>query len=202
MRPTPTSCAALLAADPSAGDGLVALDPDGPGGSTPFIAFCLMSVQGGGWTQVASLSGAGVLTDSSVGSFATDPFKLSTATINRLFANAADRRVLMDFGQGQLMEFKFASPWGVAAFQSPMWSYPPATSWFGPCATPASGIGAPSLIWIRAACTRLPDGGSASCACAASGHESGLFGSGFVSSDNAQVFPGLGWSSDFKVYVR
>jgi hypothetical protein len=45
------SCRALLDGDPKLADGVYSLDPDGPGGASPFAAYCDMS--GGGWTLVA-----------------------------------------------------------------------------------------------------------------------------------------------------
>lgn len=49
-----TSCKAIKASSPSAPDGAYLVDPDGPAGANaPFQAWCLMSVDGGGWTLVA-----------------------------------------------------------------------------------------------------------------------------------------------------
>ncbi len=49
------SCAAHLKVDPNAQDGLYPVDPDGAGPVQPFMAFCDMSNDGGGWTLVANV---------------------------------------------------------------------------------------------------------------------------------------------------
>jgi len=41
--------------DPNAQDGLFPIDPDGVGPTAPFMAFCDMSNDGGGWTLVANV---------------------------------------------------------------------------------------------------------------------------------------------------
>jgi len=49
---TPTSCAALLTANPSAPSGVYTLDPDGAGPIAPFQGYCDMVTDGGGWLLV------------------------------------------------------------------------------------------------------------------------------------------------------
>ena len=51
----PSSCAAILKANPSAGDNTYMIDPDGPGGNAAFNVWCNMTSQGGGWTLVAGI---------------------------------------------------------------------------------------------------------------------------------------------------
>ena len=46
----PTSCADLLAREPSAMSGVHTIDPDGPAGKPPFDVICDMDTDGGGWT--------------------------------------------------------------------------------------------------------------------------------------------------------
>ena len=50
------SCLAHLNANPSAGDGVYWIDPDGAGGNRPFRAYCDMSTGPGGWTLIAVIS--------------------------------------------------------------------------------------------------------------------------------------------------
>lgn len=49
--PSATSCLAILNSGGSVGDGLYTIDPDGPGGVAPFMVYCDMTAQGGGWTR-------------------------------------------------------------------------------------------------------------------------------------------------------
>jgi hypothetical protein len=48
----PASCADVLLNDPTAGNGVYLVDPDGPGGMSPFSVYCEMTTAGGGWILV------------------------------------------------------------------------------------------------------------------------------------------------------
>lgn len=48
----PASCADVLLTDPMAGNGVYLIDPDGPGGMSPFSVYCEMTTAGGGWILV------------------------------------------------------------------------------------------------------------------------------------------------------
>ncbi len=69
--PPPTSCKTLLAAIPSTfgKNGPYTIDPDGTGPKVPFIVYCEMSLDSGGWTLVGHSAPAGA-----------PPFGWTTAT--------------------------------------------------------------------------------------------------------------------------
>lgn len=54
----PADCAEIKLSNPLAPSGKYTIDPDGAGGVTPFSVWCDMTTDGGGWTIVASHSGA------------------------------------------------------------------------------------------------------------------------------------------------
>lgn len=58
-----SSCQAIRAGSAYVEDGLYRIDPDGPGGITPSMAYCDMYSDGGGWTFVANFTNNGDGTD-------------------------------------------------------------------------------------------------------------------------------------------
>ena len=71
-----TSAQAILAVNPSATDGVYWIKP--AGSSTAYQTYCIMSLEGGGWTQMMKLSSTTLLTNS-----------LPAATANQTTAGAA-----------------------------------------------------------------------------------------------------------------
>ncbi len=102
---TPTSCAAILAANPGAPSGNYTIDPDGAGGNAPFITHCDMSTNGGGWTRCAVIKSRPThngftyayerygATNLSVGTAHSDPtgqFCSTLGTINEIYGEVYD----------------------------------------------------------------------------------------------------------------
>ena len=64
---TAQSCSQILASGESVGDGTYLVDPDGVGGQDPFSVNCLMTLDGGGWTQLTdTVSSTIINTDTAV----------------------------------------------------------------------------------------------------------------------------------------
>jgi hypothetical protein len=95
VRATSTNCAAVLAANPNAADGIYTIEPIG---GTRIQVWCLMSADGGGWTLVShflwqgnTAGVAGWTSGSQVGNSFTDlgvPFKMADSMINTIKATA------------------------------------------------------------------------------------------------------------------
>jgi prepilin-type N-terminal cleavage/methylation domain-containing protein len=75
------SCAAILAANPSATSGAYTIDPDGAGGNAAFSVSCDMTTGGGGWTLV--MRGVGAMNAGSIRT--TSAFNAANATAAQTF---------------------------------------------------------------------------------------------------------------------
>jgi hypothetical protein len=60
---TPTTCATLHAAQPSAVSGVYLIDPDDDGPQLPFKAYCDMDADEGGWTLLITLTPSTITSD-------------------------------------------------------------------------------------------------------------------------------------------
>ena len=52
----PRDCQAIKTNRPDATSGVYSIDPDGPGGDEPLVAYCDMTKAGGGWTRVVNIA--------------------------------------------------------------------------------------------------------------------------------------------------
>jgi hypothetical protein len=82
----------LLAANPSAGDGVYWIDPDGAGGGKPFSVWCDMTLSGGGWTRVDELSHFGFAIHTEAERTQSYSYELSVAQINAIRAVSTEGR--------------------------------------------------------------------------------------------------------------
>ncbi len=72
--PLPNNCKHVLALNSASPSGSYKIDPDGPGGTSPFMVYCDNKTAGGGWTVFMFVDSP--LTSASTTSTAIDPTKL------------------------------------------------------------------------------------------------------------------------------
>jgi hypothetical protein len=115
--PVAASCRSIHLSNPSLPDGVYQLDPDGAGPGTPFLAFCDMTSDGGGWMKILQYTTAAYTpTADAVGNIAVAGVpamaKLADADVNKLSSLALMReyRIKGDISPKKLF-MKTTAPW-------------------------------------------------------------------------------------------
>ncbi len=108
------SCRAIHVANPAMTDGVYQLDPDGAGAGAPFLAYCDMTADGGGWMKILQYNNAAYTpTAAAVGNIAiagtAAMAKLSDANVNSLSALSTTREYRIQGGTSTLKLFMKAS---------------------------------------------------------------------------------------------